>query len=270
MATIIDPATGDPAAERPRPRDPDRIFFVRVGLVLATICVAGFGVQAAFGRSSFVAPWFVHAHAVLFSSWVALYVAQMLAAGSGNLALHRRLGMLALAWIPAMAIVGPATTIMTTRAGRVPFFFDINYFWIMDTLTVTCFAGLALAGFALRRRTDWHRRLMTAAMIFLAGAPVGRLVPMPLFIGMHIGVWPPYAVLLVIVAVCMIHDLRRLGRVHPAWWAALAAMTVTQVAMDVIAYSDWGIATTRAMIAGTPGDRADLNAAWPPGMAPPG
>ena len=43
---------------------------------MTLVIVAGFSLQLAMGRSSFAAPWYVHAHAVVFMAWVGIYLTQ--------------------------------------------------------------------------------------------------------------------------------------------------------------------------------------------------
>ena len=97
--------------------------------VMALVIVAGFSSNLLLGRSSFSAPLVYHAHAFVFFGWVTLYVLQNGLVAAGNVALHRRLGLLALAWLPVMAILGIAMTVLSVRKGA-PFFFDVNGFLI--------------------------------------------------------------------------------------------------------------------------------------------
>jgi len=51
----------------------------------------------------------------------------------------------------------------------------------------------------------------------------------------------------------VIADLRRTGRVHPAWWWGIAVIAATLLAIEAIAYSPLGDALYVAVTAGTPG-----------------
>src|SRR5688500_13690478 len=87
-----------------------RFFFIMAWVMAVTI-LAGFGLNAALGRSSFAVPLIYHVHAFVFFGWVALYVAQNALVFSGNLALHRRLGWLSLLWLPLVLILGVVITL---------------------------------------------------------------------------------------------------------------------------------------------------------------
>lgn len=193
----------------------DDRFFMRAALIIAVTIVAGFSFQLAMGRSTFASPLRVHAHAIVFMGWVAIYVTQNFLATSGNIALHRRLGRIGAVWVIAMVVLGFVVTIEMARRGQVPFFFQPAHFLIFDPVSVLAFAGMVYWAIAMRKRTDWHRRLQFCAMTLLLGPAFGRLLPMPL-----LAPWAweaAFAVTLLFPAAGMVADLRRSGRVHPAW-----------------------------------------------------
>lgn len=253
------------AGEVPRIGSGDDGFF-RIGAILmALVIIAGFSLNIAMGRSSFSAPPLVHAHALVFIVWVGIYLAQTFSATGGNLALHRRLGWLAALWIVPMLVTGVAVTLALVRGGRVPFFFTPQQFLIFDPLTLLAFVGLTAAAIARRRQTDWHRRLHFCAMALLLGPGIGRLLPMPLLI--------PFAFEATFVTAMLspvagaIADLRRDGRVHPAWGRGIAVMLSTMVAILVIDASPIGGALYDAVTARTPGAiiLGDRYPPFPPG-----
>ncbi|MFN8946393.1 MAG: hypothetical protein ACK5YG_01600, partial [Alphaproteobacteria bacterium] len=58
-------------------------FFRNLATVMAIVQVTGFAVHFALGRSSFSAPLVIHAHAVVFMGWVAIFVIQPWLAKAG-------------------------------------------------------------------------------------------------------------------------------------------------------------------------------------------
>lgn len=207
MATITIP---------PQPSiDSEHRFFVRAAIVMTLLVFGGFSFQLVMGRSSFAVPAFLHIHAFFFFGWTVLYLVQNLLAGPDWVALHRRLGWIAVVWIPAMMFMGTYVTVVAVRTLHAPFFFQPAYFVIMNPLWLYVFAGLATAAIMLRRRTLWHRRLMFCGMSIIIGPAVGRIIPSPFlmpFTGEAV-----FAVILLFPLVGMIHDARTRGRIHPAW-----------------------------------------------------
>jgi hypothetical protein len=244
MATLAEPRIAQARGEP---------FFLWSAVAMAAVIVAGFSLQLAMGRSSFVAsPALVHAHAIVFMGWVAIYVTQNALVAGESMALHRRLGWIAAGWIVAMVVLGCAVTLAMVRGGRVPFFFTPLQFLVFDPVSVLSFAGLTIAAIVLRRQTDWHRRLHYCGMSILLGPAFGRLLPMPFLI--------PWAYELTFVAVLIfpvigvIADLRSTGRVHPAWgWGIGTIVLATLVLVEIVTHSPIGVALYDAVTAGSAG-----------------
>jgi ABC-type multidrug transport system permease subunit len=141
------------------------------------------------------------------------------------------------------------------RQVATPFFFQPQHFLIANVLILLVFGGLTAAAVAMRRRTDWHRRLHLCAMAALMGPGFGRLLPMPLLI--------PYAYQAAAVAglafpaAGMIVDWRRGGKVHPAWWWGMGVLAATLVATEAVVFSPLGDAIYAAVAAGSPGAGID-------------
>jgi len=240
----------------------DDRFFVRAAVVMALTIVAGFSFQYAMGRSTFLSPPLVHAHAIVFMGWVTIYLTQNLLIGTGRVYIHRKLGWIALGWIFPMVLLGCLVTLAMLRRGQVPFFFRPLQFLVFDPMTLFTFAGLTLAAVAMRRQTDWHRRLHFCGMSLLLGPAFGRLLPMPL---LQPWAWEAsFGASLLFPAAGIIADLRRSGRVHPAWRYGVGAMLASFVLIEAITYSPAGTALYRLMTAGSPGASVA-----PLGFAPP-
>ncbi|PKB14729.1 hypothetical protein B0I00_2327 [Novosphingobium kunmingense] len=239
-------------------------FFARMAIVMALTVVAGFSFQLAMGRSTFASPLRVHIHAVLFMGWVAIFVLQSQFATRGPIALHRKLGWLAVGWMFAMLTAAMVVIVAMARNGTVPFFFTPQHFLIADPFTLLGFMGLTGAAVALRRDTDWHARLHVGGMAVLTGPAFGRLIPMPLLVPYAFEAAGVGSALFLVAG--MVRDKRRSGAVHPAWWIGMAVLVGTLVFARVLANSPVGDAIYQAAVAGYPG--ADI-----PGLeypAPPG
>jgi hypothetical protein len=260
MATLV-------SESRVTPLGDDR-FFVRGAVIMALTIVAGFSLQHAMGRSTFMSPPLVHAHAIVFMGWVFIYLTQNLLIGSGRLDIHRKLGWIALGWMVPMVLLGCLVTLAMLRRGQVPFFFRPLQFLVFDPMTLFFFAGLTLAAVAMRRQTQWHRRLHFCGMSLLLGPAFGRLLPLPL---LQPWAWEAAFVPCLLFPIAGIFaDLRRSGQVHPAWRYGVGAMLACLVLTEAITYSPVGTALYRVVTAGSPGASvAPLDFASPPPMGGP-
>ncbi|OAN58836.1 hypothetical protein [Sphingomonas sp. TDK1] len=252
MATI--------AQDPPRVRVGDTRFFLVMAFVMAAIDVAGFSLNLAAGRSSFAVPIIFHVHAFVFFGWIALYLAQNLLADTGSMALHRRLGWVALLWMPLMVVLGTVMTVLSVQRGA-PFFFDVREFLFSNPLQLLLFGGLVGAALTMRRQTGWHRRLMYCGMAILTGPGLGRLLPMPLF--MPHAWWATVVAVLILPLIGAFADWRRAGRVHPAWLWGIGMLLGMQLASDTIAFSPVGTAIARSVTAGTAGGHRPITPAFP-------
>jgi hypothetical protein len=201
------------------PLQRERTFYFHMSLAILATCIAGFGFFFAIGASSFASPWWVHVHAVSMSTWVALYVAQNWLVYRGAVAGHRQLGVLAAVWSVWIVVLGLVVTTWVIAAHRLPPFFTANFFLVMDWFNIAAFAGLAWSALRLRRKSDWHKRLMLGAMVQLIAVAWGRLV-LPILFDQR-GMWLILAILLCYIGAAMAFDKRAYGEVHPAhYWSA--------------------------------------------------
>src|SRR3954468_6099679 len=239
------------AADAPVQAAGDDRFFLRAAIAMALTVAAGFSLQLAAGRSTFHSPLLVHAHAITFMGWVTLYLLQNAFVATDRMALHRRLGWIGAVWLVPMLVLGCWVTAAMVRRGQVPFFFRPLQFLVFDPMTVFTFAGLTAAAIALRRRTDWHRRLHYCGMSMLLGPAFGRLLPLPL---LQPWAWEAaFAATLLFPLAGVVADLRRSGSVHPAWRYGIGAMLACLVLTEAITYSPLGNALYRVVTAGSPG-----------------
>src|SRR3954462_4897334 len=235
----------------PRRATAEERFFMTAAVAMAIVIVAGFSFNAIMGRSTIYSPISVHVHGLLFMGWLGIYLVQNSLVVTGNVAVHRRLGWISAVWIPAMIVAALYVIVAMLRRGAVPFFFTPLYFLTMDTMILASFVALAVTAIRLRRRTDWHRRLMFCGMAVFTGNGIGRLLPMPLLI--------PYAGEAAVAASLvfpiwgMIADRRRDGRVHPAWLVGIAVILGGQLIAETVAPPPLGLSLYQWVAAGSPG-----------------
>ena len=222
---------------------PTRRFYVSMGLVAVVVVVAGFGPGfASPHRNAPVTP-LLWVHGGLFSAWLCIYLVQATLVAAGRTELHRRLGPISLALVPAMIATGYATSIAMARRG-----FDVSgdlaiegdplgalVFPLGDLVSFTMLVAAALW---FRRRPAIHKRLMLLATVgslmaapldhFLGRVPVLRDTPPIILI--------PLAMLYLSGAV---YDKLRSGRFHPvSLWGGLALLAWAQFRAAILGPSD--------------------------------
>lgn len=209
MASIS--GTADQFDNQPVQRE--RRFYLAMACLIAALVVAGFGGYIIVGISSFHAPWWVHVHAVTYMGWIGLYLLQNIFVVRGDIARHMVLGRIMGFWAIWMVFVGSALLGLSIGAHRAPPpIFSAPFLVAMDEINVLLFALLVIAGLALRRRSDWHRRIMLTATISIIAPALGRLTQ--LLGGFS---WLEVIVIqLVLVGVAMMFDVATRGRPHPA------------------------------------------------------
>ena len=236
----------------------DERFFLWSAVGMAGVIIAGFSTQLAMGRSTFASPPLVHAHAIVFMGWLAIYVLQNVFIATDRMTLHRRLGWIASGWMVLMVVLGCLVTVAMVRRGHVPFFFRPLHFMLFDPISLFAFAGLTIAAVVLRKRTEWHRRLHFCGMAMLLGPGFGRLLPLPLLAPFA---WEAtFAASMIFPVVAVAADVRRSGHVHPAWRWGVGTMLAALVLIEAVTYSPLGTQLYHSVTAGTPGaDRPPLN-----------
>ncbi len=258
MATAATPPDGTRTASG------EHRFFLIATWLLALLTVGGFAMNLAAGRSSFDVPLVYHLHAFVFMGFIALYLAQVTLAARGHLALHRRLGLVAVAWIPLMLALGTWLTFETLRVIGGPPFFGQSEFLLVNLFHLGAFAVLAFAALRMRKRPDWHKRLMFGAIVTVSLPGVARLLPLPLLLP-H--VFPAmFAVISLFPLAGMVMDWRVNRRVHPAWWWALLVPVAAMALGEVIDAQGYATEWVAGHVAGTPGGERPPGAFLPPGM----
>lgn len=206
----------------------DRYFYLTMALVIAGVIAAGFSrtVDANLLHPAIPRPAILWLHAAVFTAWLALFLTQSALIRSRNIVLHKRLGLAGIALGATMPGLGIATALVMMRfllqhhmiaAWRAGFF-------AIQLADMVLFTTFFVAAVWLRRRPEYHRRLMLCATIALTSAGFGR---MP-FSFMHYGWF--YAWVDGLVVLAMARDLVVIRRVHPAYLMALPLMVAVHAA----------------------------------------
>jgi hypothetical protein len=205
----------------------DNFFFSGVSLFILVTVFLGFaqsyylqGVVKLPAWKAFATPphpLIVHIHAVIFSSWILLLVAQTSFVAVGRIDVHRRVGMAGFGLACLLVVVGLAVTCeflarhhsLEDPKLRFPF---------LQVLDLLVFSTLIYFGYCERFNPAAHKRLMLIATITPLDAAFSRwpvlVVGNPLIADMCC-----YAVLALLAG----YDLWSIGKVHRAtlWGSTL-------------------------------------------------
>src|SRR6478735_10708299 len=158
-------------------RNGDRTFFTAVALANALIVAAGFGystyARLQLGNLRFGGPTLttlVRVHAAVATAWTVLLIVQTRLIATSRIRLHRRMGIAG--GITAAAVVGLGWAVAVTAIGRVvhagePAATMALRFFILPCQELGVFTALVGAALWLRKRGDYHKRLMLLGTIAL-------------------------------------------------------------------------------------------------------
>jgi hypothetical protein len=169
-------------------------------------------------------------HGIVGTLWMALFIAQAAFISTGRPALHRQMGMMGALLFGLMAMLGFWTAITAGKLGHAP----------PESAPPLAFMALPLIGMAAslllvasalwnRSHSDWHKRLMLAAIFSVTGPGTGRIA-----IPLGFASWGSQASMFVpelLLAVAMAYDQLRNKRIHPAYWYAAAVLVATHIAV---------------------------------------
>lgn len=225
----------------------DRNFFLIFVALIWLVMISGFGLDMMrkAQRGGLDYPLIVHAHAVVFVGWLVLLSVQLFLIRRGDYRLHKRLGLLALAWVPLMLILGPATAIQVEHLQFGKPFALPPAFMSTQFTNVIGSSVLILCGIALRADAAAHKRLMLMSTVALTEPGFSRMLHVPLVALFHSGFWPymveTYIGSLVLMAILGGYDLVTRRRLHPAFVAAVAWCVCNELTATWLFYLPaWG------------------------------
>jgi hypothetical protein len=222
---IADPrslaSTAPPDARRALARK-ERLFFGGMSIALLAAVVVGFGPSYYFSTisdSTVVLTRPLHLHGAAFTTWMVLLVVQTSLIAAGRTGIHRKLGVAGAVLGALMMGLGAYVAITRFQAGLMvpPPGIPAGVLLAVALATIVVFPVLFGAALLLRRRTDYHKRLVLIATLELVTAAVARW-PGVTALG------PPgfFGFTDLFLAPILIYDFSTRGRVHPATlWGGL-------------------------------------------------
>jgi hypothetical protein len=236
-------------------RNRDRTFFTAVAIANALIVFAGFGystyARIQLGDSRFGGPTLstlVRCHAAAATAWTVLLIVQTRLIAASRIRLHRRLGVVG--GFNAALVVGLGWVVAVTAVGRFasagePAATMALRFFILPCQELAVFTALVGAALWLRKKGDYHKRLvLLGTMALIPAATTRPFLPgsLPNTLMMS-----GLAEVVFVVALC-VHDRRVSGRLHAAtvWGGGL--LVVTALSRTLVAGTDTWLALAKVLV----------------------
>jgi len=215
------------AASLPRGRA-ERPMYAAAALVAALVVFAGFAptyyLSSLFGAADLNT--LKHIHGVVMTSWFVLFFVQARLAATGRIAIHRQLGLAGVFLAILVVAIGTTLGIAAARAGVTPVpGISPLAFLVLPVGEMVAFATLFAAAIALRKRSDYHKRLMLLASVAMLAPAFARLPTAA--IGLS---GPPvfFALTDIVILGCIAYDTIKNRRLHPAFMAGLVFIVFVQ------------------------------------------
>ena len=237
-----------PTATFPRPlvsaAARDRKFYTGMAIAMLFTALVGFSRTYFLGLISGHATTItgrvpnatVHLHALLFMSWLVLFIVQTSLVATHRVKVHRKLGYFGVALAAAMIVVGGRTAVEAARLGAVPPGNDPWTFTAIPFGDITTFAVFFLGAVLWRNDKDKHKRLMILATTCLMSAALVRWPGV-----LRVGPLASYGLTLLFPIAAVVYDRWSRGRVHPVYWWGLALIVVgVPVRVVLLGSPAWG------------------------------
>ncbi len=227
-------------ASRPLPgRRYDRVFFpIFTALFLITVLI-GFS-RTYYAAGLIHAPLpnrLIHIHAIVFSSWLLMLIAQTGLVSARRVDIHKKLGILGFGIASLMVILGLLASRDSMLRGFAPPGLTPQIFFVVPVTDMFVFATLIYFAWALRSNSAAHKRLIMIANIGIIDAAVDRW---PFAFIQHGS--PQYANLCIDAFLLLIiaYDLWSTHKVHRATiWGGLLVLIVQQLRIPLAFTAPW-------------------------------
>lgn len=215
-------------------------FYSLIVLALVTFVVVGFA-PSYYLRILTDPPRLttvLHVHAVVFTVWMGLFLAQVGLVAAHRVDLHRKLGIASAIFAGVVVVVGVLSVFETAISNHVsPSGLAPPQFSAIGFTTIGLFAAFIALGVAFRRRPGLHRRFMILGFIASISPASGRVLRI-LDLQQHRDILIPLFAAL-FVAACIGHDWRKYRVVHPAYVVGGLVIVVSWPLRLMIGRSDW-------------------------------
>jgi hypothetical protein len=235
-----------------RPRS-ERLFYGAMAALILLAVSVGFA-RSYYLRGAIAAPPFplgrltpvIHMHALLFTGWVLLLMAQTSLVAAGKRDWHRRLGMVAAIWVPMMILTGTLAALRGVVRGTAPPFMEPRRWLAVQVFDLIVFGATVAAGLRARRDPQTHKRLMLVSTIALLPPALGRS-PLPSAV-FQMGLPGIFGFADLALVPLLLWDLATQGRIHRATlWGGLLLVVSLPLRVAIaktdtwLAVADWAV-----------------------------
>jgi len=230
-------------------------FSLPISALLLLIVLSGFS-RTLILRPLFDVPEippYLYVHGIVLTSWFVLFFVQSGLVAIGRAAVHRQLGIAAV----TIGAVTPPAAVMATLGqpariisrgdsldDRIEFFTSVVF---LNLQGVFCFSAALIAGVLLRRRRDYHSRLMLWAGLFIIGPALARVSWWPIFDAIEEQPFT-WLSLAVIGAIIVFHDLVSEKRIHLVTLAGIVLSVLGQVFGQLMSHSAAAQSFVRSLV----------------------
>jgi hypothetical protein len=224
-------------------RNFDRRFFLGAALIALALVFWGFA-PTYYLKLIFGAPQLstrLHIHGAVMSSWLVLFLVQACLISAKRVDLHRRLGIIGVIVAVAVVVLGSTTTINAAarEVGRHSAEASARVSVLgLELVQMAMFAGLVVAAIAMRRRPDFHKRLMLLATACMMPSAFSRI---PLNLTFMVSNFMSILLLFdLFVIIAALIDTLRNHRLHPAFgWGGLITLGGLNLAYVIAISPPW-------------------------------
>lgn len=212
-----------------------RYFFVAMAVLFPVVVFFGFFPSfLSMNEGTLEIHWLTHIHSAVMTSWILLYLTQTILAATGNLKIHRRLGLISVILGVLVFIVMGVVSFHIVIVNHPPqgsFLFDLL---LIDFFEMLGFALFFTWGMLVRKKNPGaHKRLLTLATFTLLMAAVDRIqqkYSLP-----SLGLESPafsFIYLNILLIPFFLYDLFTLRRIHKITLFGTAIVILLQVAVS--------------------------------------
>jgi hypothetical protein len=221
----------------------DNFFFSGMGALVLLVVFLGFA-HTYYMAGVFHAPLpnlLIHVHAVVFSAWIVVFIAQISLVSAGRTDLHRRLGLLGFGVACLVVLLGLMASADRLERHAAPggeTAVAARTFYAIPTADMLAFSVLIYFGFRERSHPAAHKRLMLIATVAILDAAFVRW-PIPVswwHRDMHAADVCCYILLLLLIG----YDLWSLKKIHRATlWATMFLVVLHQLRVPIGRTAPW-------------------------------